>query len=34
MSVVQHGWNIPIQGIDAAKILTAKFKNVRRVLKD
>jgi hypothetical protein len=33
MEVVANGWNIPVQHQDAAKILTAKFKNLRRVLR-
>jgi hypothetical protein len=33
MEVVAHGWNIPVQQQDAAKLLTAKFKNLRRVLR-
>lgn len=30
---VAHGWFIPTNQTDSAKILTAKFKNLRRVLK-
>ena len=33
MDVVRHGWSIPTQHSDAAKVITAKFKNLRRVLK-
>jgi hypothetical protein len=33
MEVVAHGWNIHVQHQDAAKILIAKFKNLRRVLR-
>ena len=32
MSVVQHAWNIPTQQTDAAKVLSAKFKTLKRVL--
>jgi hypothetical protein len=31
--VVAHGWAVPTNQTDSAKILTAKFKNLRRVLK-
>lgn len=33
LQVVQHGWSIPTNQTDKAKALTAKFKNLRRVLK-
>jgi hypothetical protein len=33
LNVVSHGWSVPTQQQDAAKILTEKFKNLRRVLK-
>jgi hypothetical protein len=33
MAVVQHGWNVPTNQTDKAKIISAKFKNLRRVLK-
>jgi hypothetical protein len=33
MDVVSHGWSVPTLQHDAAKTLTAKFKNPRRVLK-
>jgi hypothetical protein len=33
MQVMQHGWHIPVVNTDNAKKLTAKFKNLRRVLK-
>lgn len=33
LAVVQHGWNVPISQSDKAKVITAKFKNLRRVLK-
>jgi hypothetical protein len=33
LAVVAHGWAIPTFQIDSAKILSAKFKNLRRVLK-
>jgi hypothetical protein len=33
MNVFQHGWNIPVQHHDKAKMIGAKFKNLRRVLK-
>ena len=32
-SIVQHGWSLPTPQTDAAKIITAKFKNLRRVIK-
>ena len=32
-SIVHHGWSLPTFQIDAAKIITAKFKNLRRVIK-
>jgi hypothetical protein len=31
--VVQHGWSLPTNQTDKAKVLTAKFKNLRRVLR-
>lgn len=31
--VLSHGWSLPISHTDQAKVLTAKFKNIRRVLK-
>ena len=34
MNVVQQGWVSPIHITDAAKAITAKFKNLRRVLKE
>jgi hypothetical protein len=34
LSVVQAGWTAPPHITDAAKIITAKFKNMRRVLKE
>ena len=34
MSIVQQGWTAPNHITDAAKIITAKFKNLRRVLKE
>lgn len=33
MAIVQHGWNDPTTQTDAAKRITEKFKNLRRVLK-
>ena len=33
MDVVRHGWSIPTQQSDVAKVISAKFKNLRRVLK-
>ena len=33
LQIVQHGWSIPTFQTDVAKRLTAKFKNLRRVLK-
>ena len=32
-SIVHHGWSLPTFQTDAAKIITAKFKNLRRVIK-
>lgn len=32
-SIVQHGWNVPVPVDDKAKLISAKFKNLRRVLK-
>ena len=33
MSVVQHGWSLPTFQSDKAKIISAKFRNLRRVIK-
>lgn len=33
MEVVEHGWSVPVIQTDAARAITAKFKNLRRVLK-
>ena len=33
MDIVQHGWSLPTSQTDTAKIITAKFKNLRRVIK-
>jgi hypothetical protein len=33
LDIVAHGWNIPVSQTDKAKSLSAKFKNLRRVLK-
>lgn len=33
MAIVQHGWSLPTHQTDKAKIVIAKFKNLRRVLK-
>jgi len=34
MPLVQNAWSAPISGTDAAKVITAKFKVLRKVLKD
>jgi hypothetical protein len=33
MSVMQHGWALPVRAMDSDKMLMARFKNLRRVLK-
>lgn len=33
MQVVQHAWSLPVETQDVAKRISAKFKNLRRVLK-
>ena len=33
LDVVQHGWTLPTNQTDCAKIISAKFKNLRRVIK-
>ena len=33
LQVVQHAWSLPVHQEDKAKALSAKFKNLRRVLK-
>ena len=33
LQIVQHGWSIPVHHSGAAKRITAKFKNLRRVLR-
>jgi len=33
LEVVQHGWSLPVPSTDMAKVITSKFKNLRRVLK-
>jgi hypothetical protein len=33
MQFLNHGWSIPVQGTDEVKMLGAKFKNLRRVLR-
>lgn len=33
MAVVQHGWSIQTGQMDKAKTISAKFKNLRRILK-
>ena len=33
MDVVRHGWNLPTFQTDKAKVISTKFKNLRRVLK-
>jgi len=32
MDIVHHGWSLPVSYTDKAKIITTKFKNLRRVL--
>jgi hypothetical protein len=34
MAAMQHGWDVPVSHQDVAKRLVAKFKNLRRVLKN
>ena len=33
LNIVQHAWSLPTFQMDAAKVITAKFKNLRRVIK-
>jgi hypothetical protein len=33
LAVVAHGWAVPTYQTDSAKNLSAKFKNLRRILK-
>lgn len=33
LAIVQHGWSLPTCQTDKTKIISAKFKNLRRVLK-
>jgi hypothetical protein len=33
MAILQHGWNLPLSSMDGAKVISAKIKNLRRVLK-
>ena len=33
LDVVQHGWTLPTNQTDCAKIISAKFKNLRRVIR-
>jgi hypothetical protein len=33
LSVVQHGWSLPTFQSDKAKIISAQFRNLRRVIK-
>ena len=33
LNVVQHGWTLPTFQSDPAKVITAKFKNLRRVIR-
>ena len=33
LSIVQHAWSLPVQQQDMAKRISAKFKNLRRVIK-
>jgi hypothetical protein len=32
LTVVQHGWSVPVAHTDAAKVLTAKFKKLIELL--
>jgi hypothetical protein len=34
MNVLQHGWTTPVFVTDRAKLLGAKFKNLRKVLRN
>ena len=34
MPLVHHGWTAPAQTTDVAKIITAKFYNLRKVLRE
>jgi hypothetical protein len=33
MAILQHDWNLPLSPMDGSKTISAKFKNLRRVLK-
>lgn len=33
LQMVQHGWSVPVSTDDPAKLIMARFKNLRRVLK-
>lgn len=33
INVVAHGWSVPVQHSDKAKIITAKCKNLKKVLR-
>ena len=33
LNVVQHGWSLPTHQTDCAKIISAKFKNLRRIIR-
>ena len=33
LEVIQHGWSLPVFATNKAKIISAKFKNLRRVIK-
>jgi hypothetical protein len=34
MAIMQHGWAVPVPQMDTAKMLVAKFTNLRRVLRN
>lgn len=34
LSKVKEGWNLPVRHMDIAKTITAKLKNLRRIIKD
>ena len=33
LNIVQHGWSLPTFQSDSGKVITAKFKNIRRVIR-
>jgi len=33
LNIVQHGWSLPSFQSDSGKVITAKFKNLRRVIR-